>query len=123
MGGQLRNVRVPAEQAAEIAASVKEFKKDGDAFVGELSEEGARGLVGFGRGGRGGGEAPAVTGAKATVKFWIKDGVLTKYEIQSAGKIDFNGNEMDLSRTTTTEISDIGKTKIEIPEGAKSKLS
>jgi hypothetical protein len=49
--------------------------------------------------------------------------VLTKYEFKVSGKMDFNGNEIDLDRTTTTEIKDVGTTKVEVPEGAKKKLS
>ena len=101
----------------------QEFKKDGDAIGGELKEESAKTLMRFRRGGGGGNQGPAITGAKGSAKFWIKDGVLTKYEYKVSGKMDFNGNEIDLDRTTTVEIKDVGKTKIEVPEGAKKKLS
>lgn len=118
--GMVRNLRTPAEQAVEIAAGVKELKKDGDAIAGDLTEEAAKNLMRFRRGG---GDGPAISGAKGSVKFWVKDGVLTKYEFKVSGKMDFNGNEIDLDRTTTTEIKDVGTTKVEVPEGAKKKLS
>jgi hypothetical protein len=123
--GMVRNLRTPAEQAVEIAVGVKELKKEGDAIVGDLTEEAAKNLMRFrrGGGGGGGGEGPAISGAKGSAKFWIKDGVLTKYEFKVSGKMDFNGNEIDLDRTTTTQIKDVGTTKVEIPEGAKKKLS
>ena len=125
-GGFLRNTRPPAVQAAEIAAGVKELKKEGDAFVGDLTEDAAKTLMRF-RGGRGGGggggEGPAISGAKGSVKFWVKDGMLTKYEFKVSGKMDFNGNEVDMDRTSTVEIKDVGSTKIEVPEAAKQKLS
>jgi hypothetical protein len=42
---------------------------------------------------------PEIIGAKGAVKFWVKD------------------------RTTTIEIKDIGSTKVEVPGGAKKKVS
>lgn len=119
-GGFLRNTRPPAVQAAEIVAGVKELKKEGDAFAGELTEDAAKSLMRFRRGG---GDGPTISGAKGSAKFWVKDGVLTKYEFKVSGKMDFNGNEVDLDRTSTVEIKDVGATKIEVPEAAKQKLS
>lgn len=123
MVGMVRGLRPPAEQAAEIAAGAKELKKDGDAVAGDLTEEAAKNLMRFRRGGGGGGEGPAISGAKGSAKFWVKDGVLMKYEFKVSGKMDFNGNEVDLDRTTTVEVKDVGTTKVEVPEGAKKKLS
>ena len=120
MVGMVRGLRAPAEQAAEIASGAKELKKDGDAIAGDLTEDAAKNLMRFRRGG---GEGPAISGAKGSAKFWVKDGVLSKYEFKVSGKMDFNGNEIDLDRTTTVEIKDVGTTKVEVPEGAKKKLS
>jgi hypothetical protein len=123
--GFLRNTKPPAVQAAEIAAGVKELKKDGEAISGDLTEEAAKTLMSFrgGRGGGGGGGAgPAISNAKGSVKFWVKDGMLTKYEFKVSGKMDFNGNEIDMDRTSTVEIKDVGTTKVEVPEAAKQKL-
>ena len=124
-GGMLRNTRVPAVQAAELAAGVKELKKEGDVISGDLTEEAAKALMRFrrGGGGGGGGEGPAISNAKGSVKFWVKDGVLTKYEFKLSGKMDFNGNEIDRDQTSTVEIKDVGTTKVEVPEAAKQKLS
>jgi len=123
-GGFLRNVRPPAVQAAEIAAGAKELKKDGDVIAGDLTEDAAKTLMRFRRGGGGGGgEPPPISNAKGSAKFWVKDGVLSKYEFKVSGKMEFNGNEVDLDRTSTVEIKDVGATKVEVPEGAKKKLS
>lgn len=118
--GMVRNLQTPAEQAADITASVKELQKTEDTLSGDLTEDGAKNLMRFRRGG---GDGPTISGAKGSVKFWVKDGVLTKYEFKVSGKMDFNGNEIDLDRTTTVEIKDVGSTKVEVPEGAKPKLS
>ena len=52
-----------------------------------------------------------------------KDGVLSKFEFKVTGTMNFNGNDIDVDRTTTVEIKDVGNTKVEVPEGAKKKLS
>jgi len=119
MGAMVRNLKSPVEQAADIAAGVKEFKKDGDALVGDLTEDAAKNLLRFRRGGDG----PTISDAKGSAKFWIKDGVISKYEFKVSGKVEFNGNEMNQDRTTTVEIKDLGKTKVEVPEAAKKKLT
>ena len=49
--------------------------------------------------------------------------MLTKHESEVSGKATFEGNERDVDRTTTTEIKDVGSTKVEVPEEAKKKLS
>ena len=125
MAARFRNMKAPAEQAQEIAGLVKEFKKDGDAYTGDLTEEGAKGLLRF-RGGRGGGggDAPEIKGAKGTAKFWLKDGVLSKMEYQVKGSMkNRDGEDRDIDRTTTTEIKDVGTTKLTIPEPVKKKLA
>ncbi len=116
-----RNFRAPAVQAADIAATAKDLKKDGDAYAGELTEEGAKTLLTFRP--RSGGDSPTVSNAKGSVKFWLKDGALLKYEFKVKGTVSFNGNEFENDRTTTVEIKDVGATKVEVPEEAKKKLT
>jgi hypothetical protein len=117
---RMQNFKAPAVQAEDLATKVKELKKEGDVYSGDLTEEGAKSQLAFG--GRGG-NGPEVSGAKGSVKFWTKDGVLSKYEIKVQGKVSFNGNDRDVDRTTTVEIKDIGSTKVQVPEEAKSKVS
>ena len=57
------------------------------------------------------------------MKFWVKDGVLSKYEYNVQGKMSFNGNDINIDRTTTVDVKDVGSTKFEVPEEAKKKLS
>ena len=66
---------------------------------------------------------PTIKDGKGSAKFWVKDGVLSKYEYKVTGSMNFNGNDIDVDRTTTVEIKEVGTTKIEVPEGAKKKLS
>jgi hypothetical protein len=122
MARRLQNFKNPAAQAEDLAGKVKELKQDGDAYSGELSEEAAKSLLMFGGRGGGGGNGPEISGAKASAKFWVKDGLLTKYETKVKGTVSFNGNDRDVDRTTTVEIKDVGSTKIALPEQAEKKL-
>ena len=112
LGRMVRNFKVPAAQAAELAGVTKELKKDGDVYSGELTEAGAKAQFRFG----------TASGAKGSVKFWLKDGAVSKYEFKVTGKVDFNGNEVDVDRATTTEVKEVGTTKVNVPEAAKKKL-
>ena len=109
----VRGFKAPTAQAAELAAATKDLKKDGDVYSGDLTPEGAKAQFRI---------APA-TDAKGSVKFWLKDGALSKYEFKLKGTVEFNGNEVDVDRTTTVEIKDVGTTKVTVPEAATKKLS
>jgi hypothetical protein len=122
MGMRLRNFKAPAVVAEDIAGKTKDITKADDAYAGDLTEEGAKSLLTMGRGRRGG-QPPAVSNAKGSVKFWIKDGVLSKYVLKVAGTVTRNGEDTDIERTITVEISDVGTTKIAVPDEAKSKMS
>jgi hypothetical protein len=110
-----RGLTTPAKQAAELASQAQELKKEGDVISGDLTEEGAKSLFRFRRGA----DAPAVRNAKGRVKFWLKDGSLAKYEYQTQGTINFNGNDVNFDRTTTVEIKDVGATKLDVADQAK----
>lgn len=113
-----RAFKAPAEIAVELAGFAKDLKKDADVFSSDLSEEGAKSRMRFG--GRDGG--PAINNAKGSVKFWVKDGLLSKLEYTVIGTMDFNGNDFEIDRVTTVEIHKVGSTKIDVPEAAKKKL-
>lgn len=123
---RLRNFKAPAAEAADLVAEAKELKEEGGAYVGELTEEGVKARLAFGGRGRRGGDAqgqgPQVSGAKGSVKFWVQGGVLVKYEYTVQGKVTFGDREIDMNRTATVEIKDIGSTKVEVPEDARKKL-
>ncbi len=112
-----RNYKAPAAEAQDLAAKAKDLKQEGDAYSGQLDAETVKGLITRGRG-----NAEA-TGSKGSVKFWVKDGMLSKYEYQVQGTVTANNNEREVNRTTTVEIKDVGKTKIELPDEAKKKIS
>jgi len=112
LGRFIRNFKVPAAHATELAEGTRDLIKEGDLYSGDLTETGAKAQFRFG----------TVSNPKGSVKFWLKDGALSKYEFKVQGKADFNGNEMDVDRTTTVEIKDVGATKVDVPEDAKKKL-
>jgi len=115
------NIRTPSTEAAQLASFAKDLKKQGDVYSGDLNEEGAKTMQLLKP--RAGDEAPTVSDAKGSVKFWLaKDGALTKYEAKLKGTVHFGGNDFPNERTTTVEIKDVGTTKIEIPQAAQKKL-
>ena len=118
MAARLLNFKAPAAEAQELAGKVKELKKEGDVYSGDLTEEGVKSVAGFRRGGN-----AEVKNGSGTAKFWVKDGVLSKYEYSVKGKRSFNDQEFDIDRTVTTEIKDVGTTKVVVPEAAKKKIS
>ncbi len=128
-----RNFVLPAAQLQNLLTNVAELKESGGAYVGDFTEDGAKKVLmppNFGRrggagGGGGGGDnggGPTVSNAKGSVRIWIKDGRLTKYEIKISGTVSFNDNDRDIDRTTTVEIKDVGATKITVPDDILKKI-
>ena len=109
-------------QAADLAGKVKELKKGDENYSGDLNEDAVKELLSFGPRGAGA-EAPTISGAKGTAKFWVKDGVISKYEFKVQGSVSFNGNDREVDRTTTVDVKEVGTTKVEVPEEAKKKAS
>jgi len=120
---RLQNFTLPAAEIGDLLSKAREIKKDGELYSGDLTEDGAKSLLTMGFGRRGGAQPPPATEAKGALKFWLKDGAVTKYEVKLSGKREFNGEVRDIERTTTIELKDVGTTKIDVPEAAKPKLS
>jgi hypothetical protein len=120
MGMRLRNLKAPAVQVQDIVGKTKDITKSDDVYAGDLTDEGAKSLLTMGGGRRGG----AVSNAKGSVKVWIKDGMISKYQIKLSGtRKNQDGDDVDINRTTTVEIKDVGTTKITVPDEAKSKMT
>ena len=117
-----------AVDAEDLLKGLKDLKADDDGlYTAELTDQAAKDNAGFfGRqprqGAPGGFTPPEPKDAKGTVKFWVKAGLLIKFELHTSAKITFQDEDHDINRTATTEISDVGSTKIEVPDAAKSKL-
>ena len=124
MAGWLTANGTAADEAGKLIKGVKELKSSGDnLFTGELTPEAAKELMTFKA--RGGQQAPAPPkDAKGSVKFWVKDGVLTKFESHLQGKVSFgqDQDEQPFETTRTVEIQNAGTTKVDVPADAKKKL-
>jgi hypothetical protein len=116
----LQNFKAPVGQVEDLVSKVKDLKKTDDVYSGDLTEDGAKELLSFGRRG---GNAPAPTNARGSVKFWVIDGMIAKFEYNVQGTITFNNNDVNVNRTTTVEIKDVNSTKVDPPEEAKKKMS
>lgn len=118
---RLQTYKAPAQQVEDLVSKSQSIKKEGDVYAGDLTEAGAKDVLTMGR--RRGGNAAEPKNAKGSVKFWLKDGELSKYELKMSGTVSFGGDERDIEGTTTVEIKDAGKTKVEVPDAAMKKLS
>jgi len=117
----LQNFRAPSTGVADLAAKAQDLKLADGVYSSLLSEEAVKELLMY-RNRGGGGTSPEVNGAKGSIKFWIKDGSLSKYEYKVQGTFSFNGSDRDINRTHTTEIKDVGTTKVTVPDEAAKKL-
>ena len=123
----IQQYKAPGGQAEEYASKLKDVKKDGDVYTAEMSGAEAAAMAPRRGGGRrgGGGNAqqpPPMQNAKLTLKITVKDGVVTKYSSHVTGTMNIGGEDRDIDTTTTTEISDIGSTKVDLPDDVKKKL-
>lgn len=124
-GGAQPALPHPAQAVQDIISKATNLTSSDGAISGMLSEDAVKTmLTAGGRGRRGGGNAnpPEISNAKGTVKIWTKDGVISKYETHVTGTVSANGNDRDVDRTTSVEISNVGSTKIDVPEAAAKKL-
>lgn len=124
MARRLKTFKAPAEEAGDLADKAKALKKDGDAITGDLSEDAVKDLLSFGGRRNADSNRPGPRDAKGSVKFWLKDGALSKYEYTVQGKLTGReGQDFNINRTTTVEIKNVGKTKLSLPEEGKKKIS
>ena len=124
MARMLQNYKTPAVEAQDLISKVKDLKESDGVYSGDLTTEGARALLSFGGGrGGGGGNGPEISGAKGSVKFWVNDGMISKYQVKVQGTMSFNGNDRDIDRTTTVEIKNVGDSKVNVPAEAAKKIS
>lgn len=121
---RLKTFKAPAAEAADLVGRVKTLKKEeGGLYSGDLTESDVKEMMSFGRRSTDANAGPRDT--KGWVKFWIKDGELVKYQFNVQAKITMgqDQNEIEINRTTTVEVKDVGATKVQVPEEAKKKLS
>ena len=117
----VQNYKVPAVEAASLAGDAKELKPDTNSISGDLTEAATKELLSFRRR-ENGGDGPTVSNPKGSVKFWLKDGKLVKYQYHIQGTVSFGGNDRGVDRTTTVQIKDVNTTKIDVSLDAKKAL-
>ena len=121
MARRFQDYKTPAAEAEDLAGKTKDLKLTDGVYSGDLTEEAAKQLLSFRRGGGGGG--PEISNAKGSAKFWVKDGLLSKYEYKVQGTMTINGEDRNMERTTTVDIQDVGTTKVNVPEEAAKKAA
>jgi hypothetical protein len=137
---RIQAIKAPADQVKDWLSKIGDVTLADGAYTADLSPEVAQAMMPRfgGRGGRGGGgggappaagadagappAGPTFTDVKGTLKFWVTDGVLSKYESHITGTMSFNGNDRPIDTDTTTEITGVGSTPLNVPDDAKAKL-
>lgn len=119
----LRSYKAPAIESADLAAKAKDLKEEDGVWSGDLNPDAAKEILLAAARRREGQDEPKATDPKGSVKFWVKDGALTKYEVKIQGKVTAGDRDMDINRTTTVEIKEVGSTKIDIAPDALQKMS
>jgi hypothetical protein len=119
---RLRAFKAPVAEAEEFALNTRNWKKgEGTTYAGELTEEGVK--LYFARGRRS--TSPAAMDVKGLVTYWVKDGLLQKYEYKVEGTVSVgqeNRDKMALKLKALVEIKDVGNTRVVLPDEARAKL-
>lgn len=122
-----QNFKTPVAQAMENVDDLQNIQKTDTGYTADLSDEAAKKALMF-RPRRPttnpDDNAPQidVSNAKASMQITVKDGSVTQIQLHTTGTVSFNGNDRDVDRTATTDISDVGSTTIDVPDDAKAKL-
>lgn len=117
---RLRLIKRPTDEAAMLLSKAGGLKKEADgSYAGALDAAWAKET--FGLLGRRAAASPSAEGA---VRFWLRDGMLSKYEFVVKGKIvaGEDKQEVEVSRTATVEIKEVGTATVSLPDEAKKKL-
>jgi hypothetical protein len=116
----VRAARLPHEELATLAKNLKEAKKEDkkDAgltvYAADLAEEGAKKLAPT--------ESQGVA-KSGQAKIWVdKEGAVVKYTISIRLQGRQGNAEVNGTAEKTVTLSELGKAKIELPEGAKKAL-
>jgi hypothetical protein len=126
MSRVLFNARRPDVEVAELLKMDAVFTEDDKGVITEqLSEKSAVTLIRNGVTGRPNPQAPPLKSAKGSVKYWVNGGLIEKYEIALQAKLLPSAHQgaTDFKPTTTVEITNVGATKVQVPDAAREKLA
>lgn len=119
LGRRLLAVKAPGDEAGYLLQHLKPLKKEADGVSGEFTDEGVKKFLSESRRGRNFAEPK---NAKGKVRFWIKDGAISKGLIDVESEVETPNGSMNMAVKTTTEIKDVGSTKVVVPDDAGKKL-
>lgn len=123
MSRMLKNIKPGAAGIADAIDKLQNVKSEGGGvYTGEFTPEGAKDQLSPKVEGAPAQFTPTWTDTKGSIKIWVKDGSIVKVESTLQGKMTLGQREREVNRTATTEIKDVGSTKIELPDDAKKKL-
>ena len=111
----------PHEELGVIVTSHRDLVVDGDTASGQLTDIGAQLLLV--RDGQ-----PEITPIRATGRFklWLRGGFVTRYQLQLEGTLSVvtprGRTHVAVTQNSTTQIRDIGTTKVDLPADALAKL-
>lgn len=117
----LQNLQAPSAEIAELAPKIKDLTRTEGNYAGTLNQDTANELFFFHI--RPDANGPQLTEGKGSIKIWVKDGLISKYEYSIQGTVSSDGNDHQMKRTYTVEIKDVGTTKVAIPDDASKKLN
>jgi hypothetical protein len=120
----LKGVPRPSAEAQDLFKHAKELKSGSEGyFVSPLSPEAAKELLH--RSLKAVGRPPKISDASGQLSFWVRDGILVKYEVQLRGDVttDPSGSPvLKADQTRIVELMALGTTKVDIPDAALKKL-
>ncbi len=116
-------IKLPHEELADFEKAFEKIEKAADGelsvYSGALTPEGARSAASTGSKA----EGKSTLNYTGTARVWVnKDGVLVKYEIAVKAKGTVRQKDVEQSLTRTVQLSEVGSTKVEVPEAAAKAL-
>jgi len=118
-----RSLRPPHEELKKIEERFKAIKKrdgaekiaeqDCAVYEGDLTEAGVKAMLP-------GGALLGPGTYEGRAQVWVNpDGKIVKYKADCKMVVKFNENEMEIVVNRTTELTDLGKAKVEMPDAVK----
>ncbi len=123
--------KMPAARAEQLIGKCSTFRREGDMVTATMSPEAARELLEAERpspfrrrrgdrpAGAGGPASAPIENPRGSVTFRVVDGFLTEYTLTLGGSRLMFDNQVKLDFKTTTTVSAISATKVEVPADAR----
>lgn len=112
----------PHEDLGVIVSSHESWVVEVDGVSGSLTDLGAQLLLV-----RDGQKEIEPRRAAGTFKLWIRDGMVTKYQVRLEGLLSVQTKtgrkDVEVHQTATTSLTDVGTTAFEVPDEARRKLA